>query len=301
MPTLDWPDLPDAARAAVERVAGPVRGAVSAAHGDNSALAARLSLVDGGEVFCKGAPLDARNLWMYRNEARFNPRLGGLAPRLLWTVEGGGWLVLGFESVAGAQADLAPGSPDLPRLAAFLARAAADLTPAPPECPAQRLSARWGLRTWQDAAQAPLDAWEAAYADRLAAYERHAPDAVDGGTLQHTDMTPRNVLVGERLHLTDWSWPALAAPWVDTALTAHRLIAAGHTPAEAETWAATVPAWHHATPEAVTSLAVTVHGLWRGHALRSPAPHCRHLAAAARAWIEHRFTRTGDVSDVRAS
>jgi hypothetical protein len=299
MPTLDWPDLPRAARAAVERVAGTVRCAVSAAHGGNSALAARLSLADGGEVFCKGAPLGAHNLWMYRNEARFNARLGGLAPRLLWTVEAGGWLVLGFERVDGVAADLAPGSPDLPRLGAFLARAADALTPAPPECPAQRLSARWRLRTWQDAA--PLDGWEAAYAPRLAAYERLAPDAVDGGTLQHTDMTPRNVLVGGAVHLTDWSWPALAAPWVDTALTTHRLVAAGHTPVRAEAWAATVPAWARATPDALTALAVTVLGLWRGHALRSPAPYCRDLADAARAWVEHRFTHTGDASGTCAS
>jgi hypothetical protein len=296
MPTHAWPDLPAAARAAVERVAGPVRHAVSATHGDNSALAARLSFADGGEAFCKGAPLGAHNLWMYRNEARFNPHLGDLAPRLLWTVEAGGWLVLGFAWVAGGPADLAPGSPDLPRLAGFLARAAATLTPAPPECPAQRLSARWRLRTWQDAA--PRDAWEAAYADRLAEYERLAPDAVDGGTLQHTDMTPRNVLTGERVRLTDWSWPAHAAPWVDTALTAHRLIAAGHTPAQAESWAATVPAWTSATPDALTALAVTLLALWRDRAPHSPA-----LAHAARAWVGHRLgvTRTSDESDAYAS
>ena len=56
--------------------------------------------------------------WMHRNESKINPYLPAQMPRLHWQVEASGWLMLGFEYVAGRHPDLSPGSPDLSSVAA---------------------------------------------------------------------------------------------------------------------------------------------------------------------------------------
>ncbi|QGN50487.1 hypothetical protein ACN26Y_02425 [Micromonospora sp. WMMD558] len=102
------------------------------------------------------------------------------------------------------------------------------LTPAPP-IPLQRFADRWR--------------------DLIAA------ELVDGDTLLHTDMMPRNFLLADRLRLVHWSSPAHGAAWIDTAFLLVRLIRAGHEPAAAEACARQVPAWAHASGEAVNAFA----------------------------------------------
>ncbi|MEW2381446.1 hypothetical protein AB0873_05045 [Micromonospora sp. NPDC047707] len=148
-------------------------------------------------------------------------------------------------------------------MAQLLSALSRQLTPAPP-IPVQRFADRWR--------------------DLIAA------ELVDGDTLLHTDMTPRNFLLAVRLRLVDWSSPARGAAWIDTAFMLVRLIRAGHEPAAAEAWARQVPAWVHASDEAVNAFADGLVRLWERKQWAAPGPHHGPLLDAARRWRAYRST-----------
>jgi len=159
---------------------------------------------------------------MHRNEARANPWLPGLAPRLLWTLDTDGWLLLGFEHIEGRHADVSPGSPDLPRIADVLAGMERDLTPCP-SIPLQTLSQRWAaLPAWHLLSRnrpEGLDSWTRDNLHRLLDTEASAPDLLAGHTLVHTDLNARNFLIGEGVRVVDWAWPCRAAGWIEVAFS----------------------------------------------------------------------------------
>ncbi|MER6755215.1 hypothetical protein ABT235_13675 [Micromonospora echinofusca] len=273
MPRIHWDELPDGVRRDVERHTGPIRTTSTIPTGAASDVAVTLDTA-AGPVFCKGGEVDGRFGWLYRNEARVNPSLPLLAPRLLWTVERDGWLLLGFEHAAGRHPDLSPGSPDLTPLAALLSDLARQLTPCPPV-----------------AVPSFADRWRTLI----------APEMVDGDTLLHTDMTPRNFLIetesdarkASAVRLVDWSGPARGAAWIDTALLLHRLIRAGHDPAAAEVWGRQVPAFAEAPEPPVTAFADALVLLWQRKQQAAPAPHHGPLLGAARRWAAHRARPCG--------
>ncbi|MET7945893.1 hypothetical protein [Micromonospora sp. NPDC005324] len=262
-----WHELPEPVRAEVERQTGPIRSTETIRTGAACQVAVTLDTA-AGRVFCKGGESTSPAAWLYRNEARVNPWLPEAAPRLLWSVERNGWLLLGFQHVAGRHPDLAPGSPDLPLLAALLIELGGQLTPCPPVA-VRPFAERW---------------------DSLI-----APELVEGDTLLHTDMTPRNFLVstGEAgsatiVRLVDWSSPARGAAWVDAAFLLLRLVRAGHTPAAAEAWATQIPAYVSAPEQSVTSFADALTRLWRRKQLAASAPHHGPLLDAAHWWSAYR-------------
>ncbi|PWU52353.1 hypothetical protein DLJ47_19155 [Micromonospora sp. S4605] len=255
-----WHELPDAVRRHVEQNSGTVHAAYSIPTGASCDLAAVID-TDTGRIFCKGGEIDGPSAWLYRNEARVNPHLPDVVPCLRWTIEEEGWLLLGFEYVAGRHPDLAPGSPDLRPVAQLLSGVSRQLTPAPP-IPVQRFADRWR--------------------------DLIAPELVDGDTLLHTDLTLRNFLLGDRLRLVDWSSPARGAAWIDTAFMLVRLIRAGHEPAAAEAWARQVPAWAHAPDEAVNAFADGLVRLWKRKQQAALGPHHGPLLDAARQWRDYR-------------
>ncbi|MEU4644784.1 hypothetical protein [Micromonospora sp. NPDC023814] len=270
MPRRHWEELPDGVRRDVEQHTGPIRSVSTIPTGAASDVAVTLDTAVR-PVFCKGGQVDGRFGWLYRNEARVNPWLPTVAPRLLWTVERDGWLLLGFEHAAGRHPELAPGSPDLIPLAVLLGDLARQLTP----CPSVAVPS---------------------FADRWRTLI--APELVDGDTLLHTDMTPRNFLIESRsdrdvgetriVRLVDWSGPARGAAWIDTALLLLRLIRAGHHPAAAEEWGRQVPAFAEAPEPAVTAFAEALVVLWQRKQQAAPAPHHGPLLDAARRWAAHR-------------
>ncbi|PZG21457.1 hypothetical protein C1I95_07280 [Micromonospora craterilacus] len=258
-----WDELPTSLRREVERRTGVIVRADSVPEGAACEVAVTLQ-TPTGRVFCKGGRAESRQGWLYRREARINPWLPEEAPRLRWAVEHGGWLLLGFDHVPGRHPCLEPGSPDLKLVADLLATLARELTPCPP-IDVQPFTERWrGLI---------------------------APELVDGDTLLHTDMTPRNFLLGDRLRLVDWSAPCRGAAWIDTAFMLVRLVRAGHDPAAAEQWAAEVPAFAQADDEAVTAFTDALVRLWDRAQRTSPAPHRGPLLDAARRWRAHRLSR----------
>jgi hypothetical protein len=134
VPRYPWQELSPAVRAEVENRTGPIVQVTPVETGVISDVAVILG-TSTGRVFCKGAAADNPMGWMHRNEARINAYLPPSMPRLLWQVERNGWLLLGFEYVAGRHPDLAPGSADLPAVAAALSAMATSSRRAPqPEC-----------------------------------------------------------------------------------------------------------------------------------------------------------------------
>jgi hypothetical protein len=259
--------------------------------GRNSHFAATLCLADGGRVFCKGVAADSGMARMHRREAEINPWLPALAPRLLWQLEESSWLVLGFEHVAGRHADLSPGSPDLQPVAEALTTLAHELSPWPgPRVPAhtEKMARATPWQKLRDDPPPSLDPWTRANLDRFAALEPVAAELVAGDTLAHTDVHELNLLINDSAHLVDWAWAHRAAPWVDTAFVVIQLVQAGHSPEQAEQWAADVDAWRAAPPTAVTAFATEIYGMWEHLRHVHPLPIREGPTQAARLWARHR-------------
>ena len=257
-----WHDLPEHLRAAVQDKAGTVHRATTISSGLNAAFTARLN-TDSGIVFAKGVP--STRAAAQRREADINPHVQPIAPRLLWHIDTAGWHVLGFEHLDGRPADLSPKSADLPAVAGVLDQLT-ELELPPVEC--KRIEQRWA-----DAAQhAGADA-----------------DLLTGDHLLHTDLNPHNVLVTDAgVRIVDWSWPTLGAPWIDTACAALWLIAEGHTPADAESWASRVPVWTCATSRALNAFTAINAVLWGKIAAAEPRSWKQRLYYAATTWDENR-------------
>jgi hypothetical protein len=258
-----WHDLPDTVRTGIQARTGPVADAASASAGRNSEVAAILDTPDG-KVFVKGTRADHPQALTQRREAEINPHVQPVAPRLLWHLETGGWDLLGFEHINGRPVDLAPGSGDLPDIAAALTA----VTNMPcPTVPLKRIEQRW-----------------TGYANPAALA------LLAGDTLLHTDLHPDNMLTnGRKVYFVDWAWPTLGAAWVDTAILALWLISTGHSVDQAELWARRSPTWHTVSPQALDTFTQANTRLWDQIATADPQPWKRRLADVAHQWSQHRL------------
>ncbi|MGH3673526.1 MAG: hypothetical protein ACRDSH_23340 [Pseudonocardiaceae bacterium] len=273
-PRTPWHELPYTVRAAVESVAGAVRTVKPISAGLNSGIAALLH-TPTGRVFIKGLPSDHPRVATQHREAAISSHVAPLAPRLLWQVDLDGWNILGFEHLDARHANLAPGSPDLPKIVNALIRLGQI---PPPDLPLRGLPDRWaGLA--DDSTLALLA----------------------GDHLLHTDLNPHNILIGDRAHLIDWAWPTLGPAWVDSACAALWLIAEGHTPAAAEDWATQIPSFAAASHHAIDAFTTTSHRLWAQIAHADPQSWKIRLHAAAQTWAEHRITAMSTTAWISAA
>lgn len=288
-------ELPGEPRRLIEVHCGEVLRESSAPAGRHSELSATLTVSGGdtvgpGRVFAKGITVGMRGAADHRHEVRLNTVLPHVAPRLLWTVEADGWLVLGYEHVEGHHADLTPGSSDLAHVAEALDVLATTLTPCPRD-DVGVLSAQWAkLAAWRRLRANPpedLHPWVRDNLDMLAEWEPRAIGAVTGNSLAHTDLHALNILVGTTAYVVDWAWARRAPAWVDAAFLVLRLIEAGHEPAEAERWA---DRFLPASGAARTAFAVEVLGIWEFLQRHKPLPHRPRLTGAARAWARDRLS-----------
>jgi thiamine kinase-like enzyme len=140
------------------------------------------------------------------------------------------------------------------------------------------------------------DDWTSLIDWRENRYDRHAgrtAGLLAGGTLLHGDINPDNLLVvpdGE-VTIVDWSWPTHGAALIDPACLTVQLIAAGHTPAEAEGWVARCTAWREADPAALDAFAIAAVRMYRRFEQPDPEPWRRAMTAAAD-WARHRGQAT---------
>lgn len=291
-----WDELPPIVRNAIEHETGVVTTAEIPTAGRNSDFSATLHTATG-PVFCKGiADAAGRRGVMHRHEAEINPWLPHtLAPRLRWRTEVDGWLLLGFDHIAGRYADLTPGSPDLTKVTATVAALADAL--AHTTAKANNLAEQWHrLAAWRRLAKTPdnLDLRTADQLDQLTTWESRAIELADGNSLVHTDLHSYNMLVGpDHAHVVDWAWSRIGAAAIDVAFLVARLIAAGHTPHAAEQRADQLPAWRAATPVAKTAYAVAIWGIWTYKNIEQPRPLWDQLVPAAETWARHRLGLDG--------
>ncbi|GGX84340.1 aminoglycoside phosphotransferase [Streptomyces fructofermentans] len=263
---IHWTDLPAAARTAVEAHTGPVLSAVTAQGGVNSGIAATLRTA-ATTLFVKGVPADHPQVRTQQREAAINPYLPDACPRLLWHVNAGGWDLIGYQQLAGRHADYAPGSPDLP----LVARAVAELqTTRWPDIELKRAEQRWG-------SYAPAS----------------DVSVLAGDTLLHTDLAPHNVLITNRAHIVDWAWPTRGAAWIDPAVLILRLMEAGHSAQDADTWARTqFASWAAAPATAVMVFSQANATTWEEIARADPQAWKKTMAQHAHDWVNYWSSRT---------
>ncbi|CAM3881584.1 aminoglycoside phosphotransferase [Kibdelosporangium persicum] len=260
----EWADLPPELIAAVADRTGPIVRVDSTSAGYSSQLAATLDTASG-RVFVKGMRTDHADRWTQDVEAAIGPYLAPLAPRVLWRVVADGWDLIGFEHIAGRGADYGPASADLP-LAVEGITAIGRL--ARPGIRLRTARARWG-RYLDD----PSDA--AAFA---------------GDTVVHSDMNPSNMLLtgANTVRMVDWPWVTRGAAWIDAACWVVWLVYSGHPPHAAEQWAARVPGWAGADPDAIDLFAVAQTRYWQATVDAHTNRMTMALRTAASRWALHR-------------
>ncbi|MFE5327273.1 hypothetical protein ACFRCG_12905 [Embleya sp. NPDC056575] len=182
----------------------------------------------------KASPDDHAAAEYVCREAAVTPHVFQLAPRLLAAYEVGGWVATLTTHHRGRFADLTPGSPDLPRVVRALSAVKRGYAGPPLPC----LSDRWSGSFGRD--------------DRR---------LFRGPDLLHTNLHRTNLLVtsecrsNPRVRVTGWGRAVVGPAWVEPVLFYLELRRAGHTPADALTLLARMPAWRTALPERITALA----------------------------------------------
>jgi hypothetical protein len=217
--------------ALIEAQAGPILEAARTPRGFSSDYTGIIR-ADSGRVFVKAVRDSSPHVPSLEREAAINPAVCHVSPRLLWQARDDGWLALGFEYAPGTDSDFIPGSPDLPAVVEAIDRLAS--IPVPPVA-----------QDWRESR-----------------YDRYAKDEAPllaGDALLHGDIGPDNFLIGPDggATIVDWSWPTHGAAFIDPAVLVVQLVAAGHTPPEAEKWAAGCRAWREADPTAVNAFAAS--------------------------------------------
>jgi Phosphotransferase enzyme family len=304
---LEWPELPERVRAAVEEWLGSaVVSAATQPSGFSPGAAARLQTAGGRRAFVKAAGPEPNPgvPGMHRREARIVQALPAEAPapRLLWVYDegDGGWVALGFEDVAGWH-PAQPWRPDeLDRVLDALAAMAATLTPSPLS-PGVVGSARdefaerlCGWRRLRNERPAGLDEWSARHLDALAALEAAAPNAVAGDALLQFDVRADNLLLTpDRVFVVDWALACVGAAWVDPLFFAPSVTMQGGPPPEAVL--ERYPACGALDPDAITAAVAAVAGFFTHRALEPPPPGLPTVRAfqaaqgiVARRWVAER-------------
>jgi len=220
-----WSDLPGDVRALIaERCGAEVVAAESMGAGFTPGFASRLRLADGRRAFVKAADDATRQLFAdsYREEIRKLEALPDAipAPRLRWTHDADGWVILGFDDVAGSHPERPWRPGQLGLVLATIDRTAELLTPAPNTYDWSPLR---GFLVedppyWEVASDGDLPDW---LRPRVPECERLAElgdEAMAGDTIVHADVRDDNILIDcdDTVWICDWNWPLLGNPALDT-------------------------------------------------------------------------------------
>jgi hypothetical protein len=246
---VEW----EQARAVIEQFTGPVISDRPVNDGFNSEIA----VIVNNRYFVKGLRQDHPRAWTQNREKEINPYVRHVSASLEWDAETDGWNLLGFTYIPGRKPSYRPGSPDLALITSTMSK----LPLAPTGLNLKRAEQRWS-----------------AYSQQAALFA--------GGHLSHTDWSPGNVLIDGDARLVDWAWPTRGAGWIDPACWIVWLIASGHSPAQAESQAANVPAFAHAPEQSVTAFSAAQAAMWADIGAEAPHPG---LATAAADWHKHRM------------
>lgn len=292
-----WGELPQAVRSDIERRLGSaVVEARTQGSGFTPGLASRLTLADGRRAFVKAADDQTQPMFTasYREEIR---KIGALppavpAPRLRWSYDADGWVVLCFDDIDGRP----PRRPWRPiELAATLEAVTAmsqALTPAP----------ELELPRWEDELGSFPGYWErvtpadvfGAHAAEAVELAHRGLDAGAGDTLVHCDLRDDNVIIGtdERVWICDWNWPVHGAVWIDLLTLLISVRGDGH---DADAVLRNNPLTATVDPERIDAVLALLTGYVLGAAEEEVPPtspwirvHQRWYAGVLADWLAHR-------------
>lgn len=221
-----WDELPEEVRRLVgQRCGAEVVDATSIGSGFTPGFASRLLLADGQRVFVKAADEQTRAQFAasYRAEAAKLAVLppGVPAPRLLWSHDAAGWVVLAIEDVTGTQPSRPWTEAHLDAVLDALEASAHRLTPPPAGVAWPSFADDFGdlAGYWPvcvDKGRVP--AWLLPYAHRCSELAAASVALLAGDTACHTDVREDNILIGAdgRVWLCDWNWMVRAHPALDS-------------------------------------------------------------------------------------
>ena len=219
-----------------------------------------------GLVFVKAVREPSPHASSLAREAEINPYVRSVSPALRWSLHQHGWIVLAFDVISGSYADFRPGSADLPAVVEALDAIGAI------DCP--DIAMTWRERRWDR------------FTDQVT--------MLSGDALLYTDINPDNlIMTSSGVSVVDWSWPTRGAAFIDPACLVVQLIAAGHTPIEAEQWAQHCAAWQSADPRAVNAFATATVRMYQHFENRDPSPWRQAMTQAVTAWTAHRTLAFG--------
>jgi hypothetical protein len=244
----------------IEPHTGPIHSVRHTTRGYTSDVTAIVH-AEAGPMFVKAGRYPGPHASSLHREAAINPYVRSVSPTLRWRQRGGGWIALGFDVAAGTHADFTPGSTDLPAVVDAIAAI--------------------GILTCPDIAREWIEVRWDRFTDR--------PELFAGDALLYTDINPDNMLVsGSGVSVVDWSWPTRGAAFIDPACLVVQLVAAGHSPADAESWASRCPAWSAADPVVVDAFAAATVRMYQHFEKRDPAAWRTAMTSAVTSWAEHR-------------
>jgi len=221
-----WDELPAEVRRLVARRCGAeVVEATSVGSGFTPGFASRLLLADGRRVFVKAADEQTRAPFAasYRAEATKLAVLPAAvpAPRLLWSHDGDGWVVLTMEHVAGSQPSRPWTEAHLDAVLDALEAGAQALTPPPPGVQWPSFADDYGDLPghWSACAEKErVPAWLRPYVAQCSDLAAAAVALLAGNTACHTDVRDDNILIDTdgTVWFCDWNWMVRAHPAFDS-------------------------------------------------------------------------------------
>ncbi|MGW6021226.1 hypothetical protein [Streptomyces sp. NPDC055099] len=227
-----WHDLPqDMRRVISRRLGGVVDATPSAGSGLTSGFAAVLRGAGAPEfVKAVNANNNAVIADCYQREALIHQALPieVPAPRLRWAEEKeDGWIVLGFDAIAGGRMPMAPWKPNGLASTLDACTIKAEALPSPSaelqEVGLKPIGDGSDFVDWRDLTSGAtsvdiLPAWVPAdRMDALAGLGLRWRRAVVGDAVLHHDLRQDNVLIDATgaAWICDWNWPCLGASWLN--------------------------------------------------------------------------------------
>jgi aminoglycoside phosphotransferase (APT) family kinase protein len=284
---VDWQDVPQPVREAIERVCGaPVVEARTQPGGFSPGVAARVRCADGTRCFVKAASaeLNPDTPRLHRREARVLADLDPLiaagqlpVPRLWGTAELGPWFALVIDDVAGRQPALPWRDDELGLVLAALDRLAGALTPAPAPVTVPAIAEYFAndFTGWRTLSRTPrderIDPWARARLPELARLEATWATHAAGSTLVHADTRADNLLLtNDGVMVVDWPHACRGAAFADLVLFAPSVAMQGGP--EPAALLARSRAGRAASREALAALVCALAGYFTERSLQPPPP-----------------------------
>ncbi|UQU67441.1 phosphotransferase [Couchioplanes caeruleus] len=272
-----WQTTPAELRHAVHCRAGEVVATRDVTGGMSPGPAAVLTLGDGGRVFVKAIckAVSAGSHGLYQQEADILRIIPATVPaaRLRGVVERRDWIALLLDAIAGQVAG-PPWTTTTVIAAAGACAAMADVE-APTGVPAvvERLP---DLDGWTALARerTSLSDWESRHIERLAAATTGWRHWTSGPHLSHQDIRGDNIIIraGDgRAVLVDWGYASHGASWLDRALLAADVVAAGHEGGPETARQQALELLTDQPPEAARFV-IAQAGMWRRNSTLPPHP-----------------------------